>query len=180
MSSTLMTYLVALTGPLAAAWLAGRMLHVGPSATRRQGGTGLVALDTREAFDSARWRHTRADLAAALTGRRQALHLPALPLPTAGRMLRPVGECLVPLCRIVGSVDAGRHPFDRRFDPTDDAAWARFSSVFAARSDGVDLPPVLLYRAGHGYYVLDGHHRVAVARALGDREIRADVTLLDG
>jgi hypothetical protein len=180
MSSTMMTYLVVMTAPLAAAWLATRVLHVGPSVTRRQGGTGLVGLDTREAFDSARWRHTRAELAAVLTGRRRALHLPALPLATAGRVLRPLGECLVPLGRIIGSVDAGRHPFDRRFDPTDDAAWARFSSVFVARSEGVELPPVLLYRAAHGYYVLDGHHRVAVARALGDREVWADVTLLDG
>ena len=54
----------------------------------------------------------------------------------------------------------------------------RFAAVFAAREAGLSLPPVTLYRAAGGYYVLDGHHRVAVARALGDDTIRADVVLV--
>ena len=49
--------------------------------------------------------------------------------------------------------------------------------MLRARNDGLELPPVLLQEGCDGYYVLDGHHRVAVARAIGDTEIRADVNL---
>jgi hypothetical protein len=83
---------------------------------------------------------------------------------------------VVPLGEIVGSVDRGPHPFDRGFAPTSDLAWARFASVLRARNEGLELPPVLLRQGCDGYYVVDGHHRVAVARALRDAEIRAEVT----
>jgi ParB-like chromosome segregation protein Spo0J len=36
--------------------------------------------------------------------------------------------------------------------------------------------PVELYQCGGDYYVLDGRHRIAVARALGQREVWATVT----
>jgi hypothetical protein len=41
---------------------------------------------------------------------------------------------------------------------------------------GVSLPPVVLYKVGYGYYVLDGNHRVAAAKQLGQLEIDALVT----
>jgi hypothetical protein len=37
------------------------------------------------------------------------------------------------------------------------------------------FPPVDLYRVGEAYFVVDGHHRVSVARALGSRTIEARV-----
>src|SRR5262249_37039473 len=37
------------------------------------------------------------------------------------------------------------------------------------------VPPVELYQLGSGYYVLDGHHRVATAKLLGQVEIDANV-----
>ena len=37
------------------------------------------------------------------------------------------------------------------------------------------VPPVELYQLGSGYYVLDGHHRVAAARQLGQLAIEANV-----
>jgi ParB-like chromosome segregation protein Spo0J len=37
------------------------------------------------------------------------------------------------------------------------------------------VPPVDLYQLGSGYYVLDGHHRVAAAKLLGQLEIDASV-----
>ena len=171
-------YLVCTTVPLLAAWLAMTVMHVGSVDPWRGGGTGFAWLDTRDAFDHARWRHDRSSLRMALTGRAHCLALPALRQPYGLKGMRRVGEREVPLADIVGSVDAGRHHFDRRFDPTTEAAWARYSAVFAARSAGVDLPPVTLYRARDGYYVLDGPHRVAVAHAFGDRRILADVTVL--
>jgi hypothetical protein len=41
---------------------------------------------------------------------------------------------------------------------------------------GVSLPPVVLYKLGFGYYVLDGNHRVAAAKELGQLEVDALVT----
>jgi hypothetical protein len=38
------------------------------------------------------------------------------------------------------------------------------------------MDPVELYRCGGCYYVLDGHHRIAVARAFGERSVCAVVT----
>jgi ParB-like chromosome segregation protein Spo0J len=38
------------------------------------------------------------------------------------------------------------------------------------------MDPVDLYRCGGQYYVLDGRHRIAVARALGERSILANIT----
>jgi hypothetical protein len=35
------------------------------------------------------------------------------------------------------------------------------------------MEPVELYQCGGSFYVLDGHHRVAVARALGQRSVCA-------
>jgi hypothetical protein len=40
---------------------------------------------------------------------------------------------------------------------------------------GKSLPAVDLYQLGFGYYVVDGHHRVAAARQLGQLEIEANV-----
>jgi hypothetical protein len=41
---------------------------------------------------------------------------------------------------------------------------------------GTPLPAVELYKLGSGYYVVDGNHRVAAARELGQTEIDADVS----
>ena len=35
------------------------------------------------------------------------------------------------------------------------------------------MDPVELYQCGGCYYVLDGHHRIAVAHALGQRSVWA-------
>jgi hypothetical protein len=47
--------------------------------------------------------------------------------------------------------------------------------VAAARRRGESLPPIDVYRIGELHFVQDGHHRVSVARALGDTTIEAHV-----
>jgi hypothetical protein len=42
--------------------------------------------------------------------------------------------------------------------------------------DGAEMPPIEVYKLGFGYYVLDGHHRLAVALENGQVEIDAMVT----
>jgi hypothetical protein len=39
------------------------------------------------------------------------------------------------------------------------------------------LPPVVLVQVGDVYFVRDGHHRISVARALGQLDIEAAVTV---
>lgn len=168
MASTVAMFLVMGTVPVLAAAMARRVLRVAP-----------VEMDLQDAFGRARRRHVRAVLLTSLSGRPRALGLPVLPPPYGVGSARPAQRD-VPLCRIVGSVDGGRHLFDRHFDPVTDDAWSRFSSLLAARRAGVGLPPVLLLRAPDGYYVLDGHHRVAVARALGESHVWADVSDVSG
>lgn len=175
-----MTYLLLAIVPLGVCWVAGTAMHLDSVDTRRGGGTGFAWLDGQSAFERARSRHDRARWGVSLTGRPRRLDLAVLDQPLGPRCRRSTGEQTVPLGEIIGSVDRGRRLFDRHFDPTSDDAWPRYRSVFAARSADVDLPPVTLYRATDGYYVLDGHHRVAVARAFGDTTIRADVSFLCG
>ena len=156
---TVLEYVAMLAALVLVPWLAARRLA-----------EPVDGPDPRAAFEAARARHVRR----ALLRRADASALPVL---TRNRPPARTVECVVPLREIVGSVDGGAHPFDRRFDPSTDTAWARFAAVLRARNDGVELPPVLLHQGCDGYYVLDGHHRVAVARALGDAEIRAEVAV---
>lgn len=153
--------------------------------------TGLVQQDARDDFDRARRRATWAKLASWLLGRPSSRNRPAVlgevtSVPGAsapgGRLeyeqvgrLRPTGEAMVPIGQIVGTVEPTKC-FDRRFRPTSDHVRARFQRVAAEVRSGRGMDPVELYRCGGAYYVLDGHHRIAVARALGQRSVWALVT----
>ena len=76
---------------------------------------------------------------------------------------------------IVGSVDR-LHEFDRRFRPTTARTRGRWERIAAARRREETLPPISLYRIGDLYFVRDGHHRVSVAKAMGDAVIDAYVS----
>ena len=85
------------------------------------------------------------------------------------------GMRTVPVRRVLGSV--GRRPeFDRGFMPARASAEERWKRIDRAFHRGEELPPVSLYKLGHTYYVLDGHHRVSVARYHGVEWIDARVT----
>ncbi len=91
------------------------------------------------------------------------------------RNFREVGEQLIPVASIVGSVDGASQRFDRKFRPVSDRARVRLGSILVVMREGEPLPPIEVW-AWHGeYYVLDGHHRVAAARALGSDYISAHV-----
>jgi hypothetical protein len=82
---------------------------------------------------------------------------------------------MVPIGQIVGTVEPARC-FDRCFRPTSEVPRARFERIAADVRSGRGMDPVDLYRCGGEYYVLDGRHRVAVARALGERAVLANIT----
>jgi hypothetical protein len=88
---------------------------------------------------------------------------------------RDLGIQTIPLDSIVGTVDRQRAEFDRAFRPMTGELRDRWQRVAAARRSGVALPPIDVYRVGGLHFVEDGHHRVSVARALGDDTIEARV-----
>ncbi len=81
----------------------------------------------------------------------------------------------VPLDAIVGSV--GRYQdFTRTFLPKQDSDQDRWARVKVATEGMAGLPPVELYQIGDAYFVADGHHRISVARSIGQSHIQAYVT----
>ena len=81
----------------------------------------------------------------------------------------------MPISQIVGTVEPTRY-FDRQFRPTSDHVRERFQRIAVEVRSGRGMDPVELYRCSGSYYVLDGRHRIAVARALGQRPVWALVT----
>lgn len=80
----------------------------------------------------------------------------------------------VELSKIVGS--EGRvEDFDRDFHPLSERAQERWVSVAAAYLSHLPMPAVELIQVGEIYFVRDGHHRISVARAFGQKAIDADV-----
>ena len=84
------------------------------------------------------------------------------------------GVQTVQVAQIVGSLNR-YHEFDRAFLPTEDHIAPRWESIDLAFYKAVSLPPVLLYKVGQVYFVVDGHHRVSVAREQGQEFIEAEV-----
>ena len=83
----------------------------------------------------------------------------------------------IPLDAIVGSV--GRYTeFTRDFLPRSPSLQDRWARVKSAFHNLEDMPPIKVYQIGEVYFVLDGNHRVSVARERGADEIRAYVTEL--
>lgn len=80
--------------------------------------------------------------------------------------------------KIYGSL--GRtEDFDCDFNPLDSRLRERWQSVAMAHLHNSGLSPVELIQVGERYFVQDGHHRISVARALGQCAIDAEVTVWD-
>lgn len=76
--------------------------------------------------------------------------------------------------QIAGSLNR-YHQFDRAFLPTQGDTSARWENVNRAFYRDISLPPVVLYKVGEVYFVVDGHHRVSVAREQKQEFIDAEV-----
>src|SRR3954463_7227483 len=86
-----------------------------------------------------------------------------------------IGEQVIPLDRIVGTVDRRSGEFDRSFRPSPNTR-GRWERIAEARKRGEAMPSIDVFQIGDLYFVQDGHHRVSVARAMGDKDINANVT----
>ena len=103
--------------------------------------------------------------------------------------LKELGQTLC-CARVQNSAYAGAYPveikqiqgtenkaadFDGHFHPRRQQSRSRWLEVAVERLRGRDLPPVELVEVDGIYYVRDGHHRISVARTLGQQFIDAEV-----
>ena len=140
--------------------------------------TGFPAQDARDDFLRARRRAAMSAVRRRLHGR-SATYDVLLPFDEVVAALgrrgeRDLGEQVIAVDSVVGSVDRSTG-FDRLFRPTSDEVERRFQRIDAALRRGEEMPPIHVYRIGDVHFVIDGHHRVAVARALGWTTINAHV-----
>ncbi|MGH2523519.1 MAG: DUF4032 domain-containing protein [Anaerolineales bacterium] len=129
----------------------------------------------RADFNAARTKALFRALLAYLTGKHNSLLVydqVREKLRIGGPIYR--GVQTVRLDQIVGSVNRYRD-FDRAFLPTQTHTSDRWQRISRAWYADVNLPPVLLYQVGDVYFVVDGNHRVSVARDQGQEFIDAEV-----
>jgi hypothetical protein len=110
-------------------------------------------------------------------------------LTTSGGILSrfDAGANVVPTQKIIGSVGRAHNLRSDFFYRTGRAMTDRFVRIGEAMQQGRTLPAVDLYKvkkappqgqergAASEYYVVDGHHRVAMARKLGQAYLDANV-----
>ena len=156
------------------------MTHAAMDIYRQQAGPGTgggaQGFEAR-LFAQARERARRGQFWARLTGRPQRLFsLNEVRNACAIDAQIDGGRRAVPISRIRGSEGRSGY-FDCDFNPLYDRARGRWLNVARARRQALALPPVSLVRVGDLYFVMDGHHRVSVARALGQSDIEARVSI---
>jgi hypothetical protein len=140
--------------------------------------TGLPREDAKIAFDRERRRRALSRLASRMRFEADDVsHM--LPFEEVVRALGATsrssrGEQVIPLNSIVGTVDRRRGDFDRSFRPSPNTR-GRWERIAEARKRGEEMPPIDVFQLGDLYFVQDGHHRVSVARAMGDEDINANV-----
>ena len=102
-----------------------------------------------------------------------------LELDEVERRLKPFGRRYlgvreIPLDALVGTVNRASS-FTRDFRPLHAFSNDRLRSLEGAFAEGA-FPPIVTVKLGEAYFVIDGHHRAALARRAGADMIDADVT----
>ncbi len=132
---------------------------------------------TLELFQRARHRGRWYRLWGALRGRPSCLlDLATVASCSTIRARHATGLQIVPIRQILGSEGRGGL-FDAAFHPIRTHTELRWRQIAHAGLVGITLPPVELIRIGDAYFVRDGHHRISVARAFGQKDIDAVVTV---
>lgn len=138
----------------------------------------METLRAREDFDSARFKAFRRAIRATLTRRSRRLISLDRVLAAAGVEGKSFGGVQeIPLDKVIGSAaaDAKAADFDPAFLPANRRLRDRWTRIYTAMVEGDELPPIDVYKLDDYYYVIDGHHRVSVARSLGRDVINARV-----
>ena len=114
-----------------------------------------------------------------MKGRRGRRRERLLELDEVERRLKPFGRRYlgvraIPLDALVGT-DSRASSFTRDFRPLHAFSRDRLRSLEAAFAAG-GFPPIVAVKLGDTYFVIDGHHRAALARRGGAATIDGDVT----
>jgi uncharacterized ParB-like nuclease family protein len=135
----------------------------------------MERLQAHADFDASRRRAFWHEVRAVMSGRARTL-LSFHDVMQAARMTSQVerGVQEIPLSRIKGSEGRSRD-FDAYFLPLNSRLRERWTRVDALMLQGAPMPPIEVYKVGDTYFVKDGHHRVSVARRLGQETIDAHV-----
>ncbi len=141
--------------------------------------TGFPRADVENDFLRARRRQTLARLVRRLRRAPDDVNV-ILPFDEVVAALgmqgeRSLGLQTIRVDSIVGTVDS-RRDFDRRFRPTSSRVRERWERLALAQRRGESIPPIDVYRVGGLHFVKDGHHRVSIAVATGQKLIDAYVT----
>jgi len=141
--------------------------------------TGFPKADVENDFLRARRRQVLSKLARRLRREPDDVNL-ILPFDEVVAALgyegeRSLGLKTIKLRSIIGTVDSTRD-FDRMFRPTSGRVRERWEKLALAQRKGESIPPIDVYRVGDVHFVRDGHHRVSIAMATGQKKIDAYVT----
>jgi len=126
-------------------------------------------------FQAARQKAAIQDVLARFTGKStQLLSYEEVAAKLKLRARSDRGVQHIPLDAIVGSVGRDTE-FTRTFLPRSIVDQQRWARVKAAMQEDAGLPPIEVYKVGEVYFVLDGNHRVSIARQEGMTSIEAHV-----
>lgn len=129
------------------------------------------------AFDLARAKGGLRRLLAFLSFRSpRLLELNAMKAARSVRHQRYEGLQTVAIQQIRGTENRG-NDFDKQFNPVHSSSKERWVNVAIAALEESALPPVELIKVDDIYFVRDGHHRISVAKAFGQEDIDAIVTI---
>jgi hypothetical protein len=129
-------------------------------------------------FERARRREVYRRIAGIVTGERQQALMPLDELQARVRLFEQtyLGVRPIRVDKVVGT--AGRsEDFDDNFLPKREEVRERWMRVERAFPDG-EFPPIVAYKVGDAYFVVDGHHRVAIAKQKKIEFIDAEITEL--
>ncbi|CAN5657737.1 DUF4032 domain-containing protein [soil metagenome] len=129
-------------------------------------------------FDKARRREAYRRFGRAVAGRPPS---PLLVFEEVKERLRffeqtYVGIRAIPVAAIVGSSGRSRD-FDKNFLPLRPDLRERWTAIERAFPEG-GFPPIVVYQVAGSYFVVDGHHRVAIAKLRKQEFIDAEITEL--
>ncbi len=132
-------------------------------------------IEGKEQFESARFRSLLNNLRLFAGGRsNQLLSFEEVNKGLELHNQHYLGMKAVEVKNIVGSIDRYKD-FDHYFLPKKAHLEHRWSNIYNAYKNDVPLPAVKLYKVGDIYFVVDGNHRVSVAKRMSVSFIDAEV-----
>jgi len=139
--------------------------------------TGNTHMDAQRAFDKV----SRAQRRSAIVNRLRRQCADCARLQVHDTMYRTArhaaGVKEIPLEQISATVEPARaRQFDADFRPSGKRTRARWERLWMAEQRGEIIPPISVVRTQAGYAVVDGHHRVSVAKSRGAVTIDAVVS----